>query len=164
MFDGQALTAYKAAENVYARAEHSGTIDSAIVFLVKDLQIRFPLARLLLTTLTEQLKQQVESVSYVEVNQLYEAPVDQLAARTADVDFQLWVDQGDKPLPRRVVITYKNDPGQPQFRADFLDWNLAPEIAADAFTLTPPEGAEEILFLAPVRPETLPVVQEGGKP
>jgi hypothetical protein len=164
LFDGQALTAYKTTDNVYARVEHTGTVDSAIVYLVKDLQIRFPLARLLLTSLPELIKKQVESVSFVEVNQLYEVPVDQLAVRTADVDFQLWVDQGDKPLPRRIVITYKNDPGQPQFRADFFDWNLAPEITADSFTLTPADGAEEILFLAPIRSDALPAIQEGGKP
>jgi len=164
LFDGKALTAYKTNDNVYARVDHAGTVDSAIVYLVKDLQIRFPLARLLLTNLPELIKQQVESVSFVEVNQLYEVPVDQLAVRTADVDFQLWVDQGDKPLPRRVVITYKKDPGQPQFRADFFDWNLAPEIAADTFTFTPADGAEEILFLAPVRSNAPPAMQEGGTP
>ena len=164
LYDGQALTAYKTADNVYARVEHAGSVDSAIVYLVRDLQIRFPLARLLLTSLPELVEQQAESVSLVEVNQLYEVSVDHLAVRTADVDFQIWVDQGDKPLPRRVVITYKNDPGQPQFRADFFDWDLSPEIAAETFILTPADGAEEILFLAPVRSNVSPAAQKGGKP
>jgi hypothetical protein len=164
LFDGQALTAYKSTDNVYARVEYAGSVDSAIVYLVKDLQIRFPLARLWLSNLPEVIKQQAESVSYVEVNQLYEVPVDHLAVRTPDVDFQLWVDQGDKPLPRRVVITYRNDPGQPQFRADFFDWDLSPEIAADTFVLKPADGAEEILFLEPVRSNVFPAMQEGGKP
>ena len=164
LYDGQALTAYKTADNVYARVEHAGSVDSAIIYLVRDLQIRFPLARLLLTSLPELVEQQAESVSLVEVNQLYEVSVDHLAVRTADVDFQIWVDQGDKPLPRRVVITYKNDPGQPQFRADFFDWDLSPEIAAETFILTPADGAEEILFLAPVRSNVSPAAQKGGKP
>jgi hypothetical protein len=163
LFNGQALTAYKSADNVFARTAHPGTIDSAIVYLVKDLQLRFPLARLWLTTLPEQLKGQIESANYVETNLLYDVPVDQLAVRLKEVDVQLWVDQGKSPLIRRVVITYRNDPGQPQFRADFLDWNLIPETSDADFTLSPPAGAEEILFLAPVKPSLRQVDKKGDK-
>jgi hypothetical protein len=56
-------------------------------------------------------------------------PCDHLAVRTAGgVDFQVWIAQGDEPLPRRIVITYKDENGQPQFWADFSNWNLAPEL------------------------------------
>ena len=44
---------------------------------------------------------------------------------------QLWIARGKEPLPRRVVITYKNAPGQPQFRADLYDWKIG-GAAADA--------------------------------
>ena len=115
------------------------------------------------STLPEQLKGQIEYASYVETNRLYDVPVDQIAARLKEVDVQLWVDQGAIPLLRRVVITYRNDPGQPQFRADFLDWNLRPETVDADFTLTPPAGAEEILFLAPVKPSLRQVDKKGDK-
>jgi hypothetical protein len=162
LFDGQTLTAYKSADNVFARVEHPGTIDSAIVYLVKDLQIRFPLARMLLTTLPEQLKAQIESIRYVEENLLYDVPVDHFAVRMKEVDVQIWVDQGPEPLLRRVVITYRNEGAQPQFRADFTAWNLTPETSGADFVLTPPADAEEILFLAPVK--LSPQVDEkGGK-
>jgi len=163
LFNGQALTAYKSADNVFARTAHPGTIDSAIVYLVRDLQLRFPLARLWLTTLPEQLKGQIEYANYVETNLLYDVPVDHLAARLKEVDVQLWVDQGKSPLIRRVVITYRNDPGQPQFRADFLDWNLSPDTSDANFILAPPAGAEEILFLAPVKPSPRQVDKKGNK-
>jgi hypothetical protein len=41
------------------------------------------------------------------------------------------MDQGKRaePLPLRAVLTYKNAKGDAQFRAQFSDWNLAPEIA-----------------------------------
>ena len=55
-------------------------------------------------------------------------PCDHIAARTATVDFQVWVAEGERPLPRRVVITYLEEEGQPQFRAQFSDWNLTPEV------------------------------------
>lgn len=163
LFDGQLITAYKAGDNVFARVAQPGTVDDAVIYLVRDLQVRLPLARLLLSSLKEELQQQVEAVRYVEENVLYEEPVDHLAFRTAAVDAQLWVMQGDQPLPRRIVITYRDDPGQPQFRADFLDWDINPEIKRDSFLFSPPEGAEEILFLAPVPQQVLPV-ERGGQP
>jgi hypothetical protein len=83
---------------------------------------------------------------------LFDVPTDHLAVRTPDVDLQLWIAKGPQPLPRRVVITYRNDPGQPQFRADLYDWQIAPKFDADAFAFTPPADAERINYLAPRPP------------
>jgi hypothetical protein len=46
------------------------------------------------------------------------------------------------------VLTYKLTEGQPQFRAQFSNWDLAPQINDAQFTFTPPEGATKIAFLA----------------
>ena len=61
---------------------------------------------------------------------------------------QLWIAQGDQPLPRRLVLTYKKAEGQPQFWAQFSDWNLSPEVPDSLFVFTPPEGAAKIAFAA----------------
>jgi hypothetical protein len=161
LFDGKQLTAFKPGDNVYATVEQPGTVDMALVYLARDLQVTMPLARLLLTTLPEEMEKRVESVAFVETETLFDVPVDHLAARTADVDFQVWVAQGEQPLPRRVVITYRDVPGQPQFRADLYDWNVAPEVA-DRFAFTPPAGAERVPFLAPVRDPSQAPPKKGG--
>jgi hypothetical protein len=163
VFDGKGFTAYKADENVYARVERPGTVDGALVYLVRDLQMTLPLAPLFVTTLPQYLNKRVEAVSYVEEDALFDVPTDHLAASSADVDSQFWIAQGREPLPRRIVIIYKNEPGQPQFWADLSDWNLSPEVAADRFSFTPPEGAEKIPFLAPVRRRGPPPAQTGGE-
>jgi hypothetical protein len=98
----------------------------------------------------------------VEENTLFDVVTDHLAIRSEDVDMQLWVAQGDEPFPRRIVLTYKNAPGQPQFRGDFTEWSLAPKVAADSFTFTPPEGAEQVPLLARVRQKGSLPVQKGG--
>jgi hypothetical protein len=64
------------------------------------------------------------------------------------VDYQLWIAEGAQPLPLRAVLTYKNAEGHPQFRAQFTDWDLSPQIQADEFAFTPPAGARKIAFLA----------------
>lgn len=162
VFDGKDITVYKADDNVYARAEQPRTLDEAIVYLVKDLQMTLPLARMFRSDLASDLEKQLTAVSYVEENILFDVSTDHLAARSVDVDLQIWIARGEQPLPRRVILTYKNAPGQPQFRADFLDWSLSPGISAESFTFTPPADAEQIPFLAHVRQQGSLPAQKGG--
>jgi len=162
LFDGKGITVFKADDNVYARVEKPGTVDSALVYLVRDLQLTMPMARMFHTGFPQEMEKLLTSSSYVEEDALFDVPTDHLAARSAEVDLQVWVAQGEQPLPRRVILTYKNAPGQPQFRADFTEWNLSPKVAADSFTFTPPAGAEQIPFLAPVRQKGSLPMQKGG--
>jgi hypothetical protein len=152
VFDGKDITVYLSNENIYATTSRPGTLDEAIKYVVGDLKVRVPLAMMLLSTLPSELDDRVASTDYVEKTTITDVPCDHLAVRTTGgVDFQVWIAQGDKPLPRRIVITYKDEAGQPQFRADFSDWNLAPDLSNALFTFTPPNGAERIQFLAEVR-------------
>jgi hypothetical protein len=151
LFDGKVITAFKADDNIYACTEKPGTVDDVLVYLVKDLQMTLPLARMFHTGFPQQLEKMVTSIRYVEEDPLFDVPVDHLAVRSAEVDMQIWIAQGEKPLPRRVVLTYKNAPGEPQFWADLSGWELSPKVVADSFTFTPPAGAEKIPFVIPKR-------------
>ncbi len=162
LFDGTAITAFKAGDNVYATVEKPGTVDGALVYLVRDLQLTLPLARMFHTRLPQQLEQLVQSVDYVEADALFDVPVDHLAVRTAEVDCQFWIARGELPLPRRVVLTYREIPGQPQFWADFSGWNMDPEVSADRFAFTPPSGAEKVPFVIPARDRSPAPPKEGG--
>jgi len=162
LFDGKGITVFKADDNVYARVEKPGTVDSALVYLVRDLQLTMPMARMFHTGFPQEMEKLLTAISYVEEDALFDVPTDHLAVRSAEVDMQVWIAQGEQPLPRRVILTYKNAPGQPQFRADLSEWNLSPKVADNSFTFTPPAGAEQIPFLAPVRQKgSLPVTKGG---
>jgi hypothetical protein len=162
LFDGKQITAYKADDNVYTQVEKTGTVDDVLVYLVRDLQFTLPMARMFHTGFAQQLEKKITSISYVEENFLFDVPTDHLAVRSRDVDVQLWVAQGDTPLPRRIIINYKNAPGQPQFRGDFTDWNLTPKVVADSFTFTPPVDAEQVPLIVRVRQKGSLPEQKGG--
>jgi hypothetical protein len=152
LFDGKDLTVYTPDKNIYATTPRQGSLDQAIKYALDDLKIRLPLALMLLSTLPTELDSLGVSADYVEKTTITDVPCDHLAARTAGgVDFQVWVAQGAEPLPRRIVITYKAENGQPQFWADLSQWNLAPDVSDTLFAFTPPDGAERIQFLAEVR-------------
>ena len=73
---------------------------------------------------------------------------DHLALRGEKEDVQVWIARGDEPVPRRIVITYRELEGQPQFWAQFTEWDFSPELSDTTFTFSLPEGAERIHFFA----------------
>jgi len=148
LFDGKQITTFDESGQVYAQAAQPGGVDETVVHFVRDLGMRLPLAVLLLGNLPAELQQRVQSVDYVEKTATLGIPAHHLVGRTGTVDFQLWIADGNQPLPVRAVLTYRNDPGQPQFRAEFSDWNLAREPTDSTFTFVPPTGANKIPFAA----------------
>lgn len=146
IFDGETITLFSKTENVYSLTNSPGNVDAMIRYAGGKLGIRIPLARILVTSLPQELKKVVTHVEYVEKSTLGD-PLDHIAARSQEVDLQAWI--AEDKLPRRIVLTYKNAPGQPQFRAEFTDWNLTPKIPAETFTFTPPKNAEKIPVLLP---------------
>ena len=146
VFDGKDIAVFNTKENVYATAVSPGTVDNAIAYFLTDLDMRLPLADWLDSQLTKTLPERVRAATYVEPSQIAGVPCDHLALRGDEADVQLWVAQGNQPLPRRLVITYKRAEGRPQFWAQFSEWNLAPEVPDALFVFTPPAGAAKIVF------------------
>ena len=148
VFNGKEIVLIDETNNVYAAARQPGGLDDTIVYFIKDLGMQLPLAVLLVSQLPAELKDRVRSIEYVERTSIDGTPSHHLAARTDTVDFQIWVADGDRPLPQRVVVTYKQAKGEPQFRAQLSDWNLAPAIDDSTFLAKPPDGAQKIAFAA----------------
>lgn len=146
LFDGKTVTVVNADSNVYAQAPQPQSVDDALVYFVRDLRMRMPLALLLTTRLPAELSQRIKSIDLVESVDIDGVPVHHIAGRTEAVDFQFWVTAGDRPLPLRVVLTYRDAAGQPQYWANFTNWNAAPAIAEDTFQLSLPKGARQIPF------------------
>ena len=67
-----------------------------------------------------------------------------LAFRNFDTDWQLWVEVGDRPIPRKMVITSKTLNSAPQYTIRITSWKTGVEPSPDAFSFTPPEGAERL--------------------
>ena len=148
VFDGKQITLLDAAQNVYAVGAQPGSIDDSVVHFVRDLGMRLPLAVMLMSRMPAEIEARVKSIDYVEKTAIFGAPAHHLAARGDGVDMQVWVADGDKPVPLRVVITYMKSPGQPQFRAQFADWNQAPAIGETTFNAQIPAGAQKLPFAA----------------
>ena len=69
---------------------------------------------------------------------------DHLAFRTEEVDWQIWIAQGDRPYPCRYVITSTKVKGSPQYTIDVRDWKTGAEVASDTFSVDVPKDAKKL--------------------
>ncbi len=160
VYDGKEIVLFNPEQAVYAKAPFKGEIDDAFGFLAEELHRPVPLRDFFASDLSDIMMAKIESALYVGESTIGGVLCDHLAMRNDNVDFQIWVTRGDKPLPHRIIITHKKEEGQPQFWAQFLKWELSPEITESAFSYAPPKGAERIPFA--VLDVEMP--QEGGQP
>jgi len=153
-FDGKQIAFFGLNEQVYATADKAGDLDAAFAYFTQDLQMPLPMGELFSNNLPKGLKDRFSEAYHVEESTVGGVPCDHLALRNDMTDAQVWITKGDKPLLHRLVITYKRENGQPEFRADFHDWNFAAEAPDSLFTFTSGEGAARIQFVAGMDPNT----------
>jgi hypothetical protein len=149
LFDGTQLAVFDVDEKVFATAPKAGTLDAALEHLTRDLGMRMPLAELFASDLPEETKKLGRTARWVGAETLGGVATDHVALRGDTADLQLWIASGGEPHARRIVITYRLAEGQPQFTANFSDWDFAPEVSDGLFTFAPAEGAERIPFAVP---------------
>ena len=160
LFDGRHITSYHGSSGLYASSRQPGTIDETIIHYVRDLKMRLPLAPLLMQSFDRELQKRVLDIDYVEYTDILARPSHHIAARTANVDFQVWIADGKYPLPLRIVMNYRTEKGHPHFRADFYEWNLSPGFDDDSFIFYPPAGAKRI----PYAVQLLQLQNQGARP
>jgi len=147
-FDGKQIAFFGLEEKAYATAQRSGDIDAALAYFTRDLRMPWPMAELFSNTFATTIRGKVSEAYFVEEATIAGTPCDHIALRNDLVDMQMWIAKGDKPVLERLVITYKLEDGQPQFWADFHDWNFSPDISDSLFAFSPAEGARRIAFVA----------------
>ncbi len=62
----------------------------------------------------------------------------------AEVDWQLWVEIGARPIPRKYVITSKSVTGAPQYTLRIKEWQSDAPASAEVFMFQPPQGAKQV--------------------
>jgi hypothetical protein len=85
-----------------------------------------------------------------------------LAFRNAEVDWQLWVEIGARPVPRKLVITSKHVAGAPQYTLRIKEWKTDASVAPDAFVFKPPSNAKKVEFVALADIDEIPAGQVMG--
>jgi len=148
-YNGKTLTLYDMDSKVYATVAAPATIDEAIDFARNYLDLYAPGGDLIYADAYTTLMEDVVSGIYIGQSVVNGIMCHHLAFRNSEVDWQIWIETGDKPLPRKFIVTTKWMTGAPQFTLVTRNWDLSPKIAQNSFTFAPPADARQIDFISP---------------
>lgn len=148
-FDGDRISIDLPGENAYVVVDKPGTLDAAVDYLVDDLNTPSPLHDFYKSNFYADVR--IRSGYVIGMESVGKRRCEHLAFRTAVVDVQFWIEEGDRPLPCSLVITYRREAESPQFKATFEGWDLSPEVSDRVFAYAPPDGAERLSLQAVVR-------------
>jgi hypothetical protein len=144
VFDGKTVSMLGKDANLYAQAEAPGTIDNLVDVLRDKFHRPLPGADLLSSDVNGALMPLVTGVKDLGSGVIRGQECDHLAFRTAEVDWQIWIAQGDRPYPCRFVVTTKDVTGWPQYTVDVRNFKTGAEVAADDFVFKAPAGAQKL--------------------
>jgi len=147
LYDGKTFTVFDPDENMYVQAPAPDTIDATLDKLDEH-DVSLPLEDLMSSEPCDWLHEDVWDGFYVGRHFLDGSFVHHLLFRVKAADFQIWVQGGEVPVIRKVIIEYREKEGKPRYEARLSDWNFRPTIEAGEFAFTPPEGATRIEFRA----------------
>lgn len=143
-YDGNVFTVYGRKTNSYAQMAVSGSLDNLIDTLREETGFHFAAGDLLYSNVVAGLTAETESGKYWGTTFIGGVECHYLFFRAKDVDWQIWIATGDKPLPIKYVITSKWLAGSPQYTVRIAKWNTSPQIDAKQFTFTPPAAAKKL--------------------
>jgi hypothetical protein len=144
--DGKHFTLYSTERNVYANAPAPATLDAAIDQARELLRIDAPAGDLMVSDPYRDLVDGTISGRYIGLEPIDGVMAHHLAITKKDVDWQIWIQDGPKPVPLRYVIISKDLPGRPQFTIELRHWQTDVTLPADSFTFRPPAGAKRVDF------------------
>ncbi len=145
VYDGKQLTVFARRANVYAQVAAPATVGQLADMLDEKYEMTLPLEDLFRWGGPQSKDDQITSALFIGPSEIGGVTCGHYAFRQAGLDWQVWIQLGDYPLPRKLVLTTMTDDARPQYSATFT-WNLAPSFNEGAFTFAAPAGAGRVPF------------------
>lgn len=143
-YDGETFVLMNLRDLEYIKVDVPPRIDDTLDFMARNYGISSPVADVLYSDPHAILVENVMTGAYIGQPVIRGVPTHHLAFTQETVDWQLWIEDGAQPVPRKAVITYKNVASAPQFTVWLSDWNFSPRLADSLFKFLPPDGAMQV--------------------
>jgi hypothetical protein len=144
VYDGKTVSLYGNDAKSYMQADAPDTVDKVIDTLQASSGAAMPGTDLLLSNAYEELMQTATEGKHIGHGVVDGVECEHLAFRTPDIDWQIWIETGAKPLPRKYVITSKTVTGAPQYTLRIKDWKTDAFTDPDTFLFKAPAGATKV--------------------
>jgi hypothetical protein len=143
VYDGKTFSVYSKSSGYYAQEGTATTVYALAGKLQDDYRLDLPLLDLFAWADDQAQRPPLQLARVVGLATVRGVPCDQYVFRQDGTDWQVWIQRGAQPLPRRVVVTSLRDEARPQSTADY-DWTLDPALAPATFDFRPPAGAVSV--------------------
>lgn len=147
IYNTGALAVHTTRDSFFGITEIPPTIDEGMDYLFERLDVRAPLADLIYTSPYDAYVDSMTAGQYVGEETVEGATCHHLAFQHPAIDFDIWLQDGDRPLPCKLQLSYKQDEGAPKSVLIFRDWDLSPTFEPHLFAYRPPEGYVRIPFI-----------------
>jgi hypothetical protein len=145
LYDGQSFTLYARRVGYYATVKAPATIADLADALDKKYDIQIPLVDLFLWGGPHAVTNEITAATDIGEGEIGGVTCEHYAYRQPGLDWQVWIQLGSHPLPRKLVLTTTTDEAHPQ-HTSVLTWNLAPSYNDETFQFDPPPDAHKIVF------------------
>ena len=142
-YDGRTLTIWAPRQGYYATVAAPPTIHEMIELASDRLGLVVPFADMFELGINPELTSRITSAMFVGTEAVEDQKCLHYAFRQPNVDWEIWIREGEQPLPCMYRITDLRDPSRPDYQAR-LTWDLQPTITAETFVFVAPDGAERI--------------------
>ena len=144
IYDGKNFTVFSPKNGFYATVPAPGTNHEVLDTIYNRFGIRLPLEDLFRWNDQGSARAEALKSGYqLGTATLAGVATDHYVFREDDVDWEIWIQRGDQPLPRKVVIVDRTDPARPTFIAR-LQWKVNPPLTDSDFAFTPAKDATRI--------------------
>jgi len=144
LFDGKTLTLVGKNANLYAQVDVPGTIEHLVDELRDKYHRPLPAADLVLSNSYDELMRDVTDSKDLGSGVVGGMECDFLAFRKPEVDFQIWIAQGEQPYPCRFSVTSRQLPGSPQYTVQVRNWKAGGAVASGDFAFKNTTNAQKI--------------------
>jgi hypothetical protein len=145
LYDGKKFTFFARRAGYYATVDAPPTIAELIDVASDKYGIELPLLDLFLWGGPRASKNEITEASDIGQADVDGITCEHYAFRQPGLDWQVWIQLGNHPLPKKLVLTTTTDEARPQHTSAFT-WNLAPSYNDAAFVFDPPADAQKIVF------------------
>jgi len=150
-YDGDKFSVYGKRTGYYATAPAPNTLDAAIDTAHAKYGIDSPASDLWVSRPYAELTGDVKKGRYVGLEPIQGVNCHHLAFQGTDVDWQIWIEDGPRPVPRRYVVSTKDQPTKPEYTVALSDWQPNPTLDDSLFMFVPPAGSQRIELMPLLR-------------
>lgn len=148
IYDGKTLSLNDPVGRVFATVPAPATIEATLDFARTKLDIIAPAGDLVYADAYDILMKGVTAGFVVGEGFVDGVLCTHLAFRAPQTDWQIWIEAGKRPVPRRLVIHSLDVPGAPSFSVTMSKWDVAPKFSSATFAFSPPKGSRGVEFIA----------------